>query len=140
MNMKYHNELQEIPSCPPPSCQARKMTAYRYVFSPVDVDGFIPQGMKSPGRISASNDNQFKCSLMGLSMFVSQHDAEARFRYLKGKYKNLKKTLGSHLAVGQLTPSMGVASVACSSGHFDFFEFQGISLVGDFSIVCELED
>lgn len=136
--MKYKSELVQLSDCPPKDDEYLYNIAYRFVFSPLTRDSFIPQGIKSPSRISNANDSDVKCSLLALSMFISEDTAERRFYQLLKNHKNLKKSLGTHLAKGSILATDGLQYKANSMGHFDFHECSNANLVSQFSIVKEL--
>lgn len=136
--MKYKNELVHLSDCPPKDDKYLYDIAYRFVFSPITQDSFIPQGIKSPSRISNANNNEGKCSLLALSMFISEESAVQRFNQLMKNHKNIKKSLGTHLAKGFILATDGLQYKANSMGHFDFHECSNANLVSQFSIVKEL--
>jgi hypothetical protein len=137
--MKYTNQLVDLTNCPPSNNIYSYDTAYRFVFEPLDSRSFIPQGIKSPSRISnPNNNNHTKCSLFSLSMFISENDAVNRYEALKKICKNIDKSLGTHLAVGTLNVNDGLQYRANNDGHFDFHEHACTNLAPQFSIVKAL--
>ena len=138
--MKYQSEMCNIDNCPPSNSIQEQLNAYRFVYDPINEKSFLPQGVKSPKRMNNSNDNM-KCSLLALSFFSSEESAKARYASLKKKIRNINKTLGSHIAQGVLSPSDGQRSEICTrSGHFDFFEKQGVNLIPKFQIIFDLRE
>lgn len=137
--MKYANQLGTLTDCPPSNNIYLYNTAYRFVFEPLANNSFIPQGIKSPSRISSANSNAHKkCSLLALSMFVSESAAVDRFNELKKMCKNIEKSLGTHLAVGVINANDGLQYAANADGHFDFHEHASANLATQFSIVKAL--
>ena len=137
--MKYANQFGHLTNCPPSNNVYSYNTAYRFVFDPLDHRSFIPQGIKSPSRISNPNNNDdTRCSLLALSMFISENDAVNRYKELKKICKNIDKSLGTHLAVGTLNNDDGLQYIANNYGHFDFHEHASTNLAPQFSIVKAL--
>lgn len=137
--MKYQTELCSIANCPSPSCTNDRRKAYRFVFNPINTDSFLPQGIKKPSRGHKEISDDEKCSLLALSMFISEKAACKRYEELRKKIKNIGKTLGSHLAEGVIQPHHGVMSQPNSKGHFDFFESSGVDLTKDFNVISNLD-
>lgn len=133
--MKYSSDLCHITNCPPQSSVSVQRQAYRFVFEPICEKSFIPQGKKSPQRISKENKNTAKCSLLGLSMFSDEESAKQRFIQLKKFCKNIDKTIGTHLAAGIIKPDHGVSTSPDQNNHFDLFEFSGVDLTKDFTMI-----
>jgi len=137
--MKYTNQLAGLSNCPPSNSAYLYKTAYRFVFEPLAADSFIPQGIKSPSRISnPNNPPDTRCSLLALSMFISESTAVERFQELKKQFKNIEKSLGTHLAMGTLNANDGLQYAANAEGHFDFHENASADLAPQFSIVKAL--
>ncbi|EGQ8093377.1 TPA: hypothetical protein ACX3FU_004500 [Vibrio parahaemolyticus] len=136
--MKYQSDLSQIPSCPPGHCTREERESFRFVFDPLDQKSFLPQGKKNPQRVHKEEDNETKCSLLGLSMFTSETDARKHYKKLKKFVKNIDKTIGSHLATGTIQPHHGFISEPSKSGHFDLFESAGVDLTLDFQVMYEL--
>jgi hypothetical protein len=135
--MKYNSDLCVITDCPPSSCTSESRDSFRFVFNPLDSKSFLPQGKKSPQRVHKENRNQIKCSLLGLSMFSSEKAARDHYIKLREFVTNIDKTIGSHLANGRIESHHGLMSNPSNSGHFDLFEFAGVDLTQDFSVMYE---
>jgi hypothetical protein len=138
MKMKYESDLCNISDCPPSNCVQKDIDAYRFVYNPICPKSFIPQGKKSPQRVSKSSNDTERCSLLGLSMFESEGKALEKYKYLKKTIKNIDKTIGSHLAKGKIKPKHGLLTKPNNQGHYDLFEFKGTNLSPDFQILLDL--
>lgn len=136
--MKYKNDLVKITNCPPCDCERKTLQAYRFVFEPVCMNSFIPQGKKSPVRICNEKNDKTKCSLLALSMFITEAQAIAKYQALKKKHKNIHKIIGTHLAKGQINDSDGLVTKYNHEGHFDFFEFLNTDLTKNFVVLKDL--
>lgn len=137
--MKYAEELSQVQTnCPNSYSSARNCTGFRFVLNPMTPDCFIPQAIKSPKRIQNESDAKKKCELWGLSMFDSLSNAEKRYNLLKKSLKNIKETLGDHVAEGPITISSGVCSPVSTNGHFDVYEYSNNYFHKTFKIVKAL--
>lgn len=114
------------------------MNAYRFVFNPICSKSFIPQGIKKPERISNTNVQRKKCSLLGLSMFTTEDKAIAKYQELKKQFKNVNKIIGTHLAKGKIQAEDGLVTKHDKKGHFDFFEYVDTDLTKRFAISKDL--
>lgn len=106
--MKYGSTICQIPNCPPISAAGRKVIAYRFVFDPLEQGSFLPQAVKNPSRMDSADTAEVQCSLMALSFFTTREFAEKKFKNLSKMGRNLRKTLGSHIAEGILEPADGL--------------------------------
>ncbi len=136
--MKYSKDLCNIPSCPPANCLNINIEAYRFVFNPICNASFIPQGKTKPQRIVNATSDTLRCSLLGLSMFTDETKAIDKYKQLKKSFKNLGKTIGTHLAKGKIEPLDGLGTPPDKQSHFDFFEKSGIDLSRKFEITQDL--
>ena len=71
-------------------------------------------------------------------MFTTEQKAIEKYRDLKKFVKNIDKTIGSHLAEGQVTTTDGTMSTPNRKGHFDVFEYSGVDFTNSFSISTDL--
>lgn len=126
MTYKYQVEISAIKTCPPKSSKVNNM-GYRFVKTPVNKDSFLPQAMLMPNRFVSAN-NYKKCSSWALSMFLSEQQAVDFFKKLETTVKNLRKTMGDHVAELQLNATHGLQTKADQKGHFDLHEFNGVDL------------
>lgn len=137
--MKYGAIICQLSDCPPKDAVAKNTRAYRFVFQPFGSSSFSPQGVKKPARVDSELDTKNKCSLLALSFFTTQAFAELRFKSLEKSNKKIRKTLGSHIAEGNLDPSDGVQTPPCPrSGHFDLHESGNTVLESKFTVVAAL--
>lgn len=137
--MKYASELLDVQTlCPNSFSSAKNCTGFRFVSKPMTDECFIPQAKKNPRRIQNESDAKKKCELWGLSMFDSLYNAEKRYLLLKKSLKNIKETLGDHIAEGPITISSGVCSKISSNGHFDVYEYTGNQFQSSFKIIKAL--
>ncbi|MCQ8870101.1 hypothetical protein [Vibrio splendidus] len=136
--MKYQTELLSVANCPPQACSPQNIRAYRFVYDPLDSTSFLPQGIKDPARAHKETRVPVKCSLYALSMFTTEQKAIEKYRDLKKFVKNIDKTIGSHLAEGQVTTTDGTMSTPNRKGHFDVFEYSGVDFTNSFSISTDL--
>jgi hypothetical protein len=134
MEMKYRQELEALPDCPPRSCQPCERHAYRFVYAEIgDSRNFLPAAKRNPAR--EFDSDEARCFSHALSFFSTQVLAIAFFRRLRMRHRNVAKTVGTCLAVGNLNAADGVASVVREDGHFSFFEAMGVELSDRFQIV-----
>jgi hypothetical protein len=133
--MKYNSQLCDIDNCPPKSVKVNEQIAFRFVHEPICEKSFLPQGVKNPKRVHNEPSAKTKCSLLALSFFTSEDKAKKRYNALKKNVSNISKTLGTHIAVGNLKPEHGFQTPVCSkSSHFDFFEKKDTELARSFDI------
>lgn len=130
MPLKYAAEINKFSDCPPVNSSGRSGDAFRFVFTPVGPDSFIPVALL-PSR---QGNPVYCCSDWGLSMFDSSASARKRFSALMKKFPNIGKRVGTHLAKGSLTPACGPCTPP-KKGHFDLHPEKGIAVHSLFSIV-----
>lgn len=137
MNMyKYQDFIDKTEHCPPQTCTPAEGSAYRFVFESMEESSFIPVIVKTPSRIF-KNDTE-KCSAFALSMYETELQATKAFDSLQRRFKNIKQSIGSHIAKAVLTSSMGNKTTSNHQGHFDLYEFRDTSLPTHFEIVGTL--
>jgi len=71
-------------------------------------------------------------------MFTTEVQARARFAELEEKTREIRKTVGTHLAVVALSPAHGVQTLESLTGHFDLHEYEGVDLVSVSTVVEKL--
>lgn len=71
-------------------------------------------------------------------MFATEAQARARFGELERNNREIRKTIGTHLASLALTVAHGVQTPENSTGHFDLHEYEGTDLVPVSTIVGAL--
>ncbi len=133
---EYFDEL--IVPCPPEEFEAWETIAFRWVFEDmVHKDNFLPQYIKQPQRFVPQKD-EVKCQALGLSLFKSQKEAQARFEKLKRRMLNRVYGLGTHLAKGTLQKSFGVSNLPGDEGHFTFHPMEKVVLKDHFETIKAL--
>ncbi len=132
MDLKYGRELRRYNSCPPPKAVARAQTAFRFVFDRIDDErNFLPAARRDPQR---TFKRDALCISMSLSLFDTRDQAANHYAALKQRHRNVHKTIGTHLAKGNIKATDGVATPSQPSGHFSFFESKGTDLATTFEI------
>ena len=71
-------------------------------------------------------------------MFDSIESAIAEFVALAKTVRNIRKTIGSHLAQGNIDASHGVVTPIEKNGHFNLFAAESAEFIGNFVITMEL--
>lgn len=135
--MKY-KEIDQIPNCPPKNSKSLTQTAYRFVFEPIDLESFKPQGFKKPARVANASKPDKKCSLMALSMYTSRQAAISAYEYFANNVPKIKNTIGTHLAEGLISDQDGLQTEPDETSHFDFFEKDGSDIKNKFKIIEQL--
>lgn len=134
MKFKYLNEFDKLKltNCPPSEYKPLRMTAYRFMFQdPMHPNNFKPVFLLNPQRINDAKDYTSKCQGFGLSLFVEEGGAKAKYaRFMfksKGKFAKL---VGTYLASLVLTEEDGVGSEPeeYNFSHFNFHEYLGTDL------------
>jgi hypothetical protein len=136
---KYKANIESLnPQCPPKECLNKEIEAYRYTFNEIkNPENFKPAVLKNPGRFNDKSD-LMKCSGYGLSMYDDEQRAISSYEELSKTIKKIKQSIGSHLAKGVIGKIDGVCGEINGKGHFDFHEYENISLSTKFSIIKEL--
>ncbi len=137
VRFKYADEVGEADDCPPSVAFAADGEAYRWVMNPMSEECFFPAARKNPKRVLGKQEKE-KCSLYALSMFNTLENARSRFLALEASVRNIRKTLGTHIARAELCSDDGIRTHPNSTGHFDFFETDGSDVKSKFRIVGEI--
>ena len=117
---KYQTYFENLNvPCPPKHYIADDKEAFRWIFdAPIGEDNFVPVYFKNPKRFNEKSD-EARCMALGLSFFETLETAEQRFLQLKKRLgEEAYKTLGTHIAKGQLQAEDGVNSPPQINGHF----------------------
>ncbi len=125
MTFLYETDLKGLPiECPPADYQPMNTPAYRFIFEEIhNPDNFTPLFFKNPRRVN-SMDDVHKCQALALSLFIEEAKARVRFQKFKQQMGNkVYKTIGSHLAVANITQKDGVNSTVNADGHFSNHPF-----------------
>jgi hypothetical protein len=121
-DFKYADKVSQFLGCPPSNFRTPDGTAYRWIHPHDSIRSFLPPGIKDPRRV-LKGDSRNKCSLYALSFFNTEISARERFASLKANIcANVEKTLGTHIAAGNLCASHGISTFADRNGHFELFE------------------
>lgn len=68
-------------------------------------------------------------------MHVSEDRSLNAYAALKRKFRNIEKTLGDSLAVGDIEPEHGRCTEPDKYGHFDLHEYAGTNLSQVFQVI-----
>ncbi len=122
---KYQELLDTLNvPCPPTSYEERETIAFRWVFKPIsENESFLPQYLKNKER-HLEAESMTKCLAMGLSFFITEKTARAKYMHFTERSKKLAKSLGTHLASGIFQKEMGVNNLANEEGHFTFHPYK----------------
>lgn len=123
--------------CPPADAAREARTCFRFVFDPLCSDSFLPVGKITPQRVHTAK-GPLACSMLALSMFSTENKARAKYAAVLKTNPNAPKTLGTHLAKGNVSANDGASTPITSSGHFDFHPYVGAHLDSDFVIIGPL--
>jgi hypothetical protein len=139
MPFKYQADLPPT-NCPPANYQPTNREAYRFVHEDVNhPNNFLPVFKIKPARKLSTTDDSQVCKGYGLSMFDTLENASNRYNSLTADNPNIWRSIGTHIAKGQLTERCGVCGSVDSRGHFTFHEYEGIDLVNKFAIVLRVK-
>lgn len=136
--LKYQAEFVQFNltgKCPPASAVEMTRTAYRYVWNPIGQESFVPVALMPNKRANRKNPNKKpKCGDLGLSMFLTEEQARARFAELIESFTSFRETTGSHLARVHLLPDHGRQELPGDNGHFNLHEY----VDSDLTTCCDL--
>ena len=136
MKLKYSDCLSLIPNCPPTHALSVDRVAYRFVHETVAHEkSFVPPAILKPARVFPEDQ---RCDALALSMFTSRDNAIAVYTELVKIVKNIRKTIGSHLAEGNINATHGLATPVEGNGHFNLFAAESAEFTTCFSIAVEL--
>ena len=112
--------------------------AFRFVFEDTNhPNNFRPPLKINPTRYSSKEAFE-KCEGLGLSLYGKKEGAIQRFQELIVTFKNFRKTIGTHIALGVINDEDGHITDEDEITHFDMYEFENIELGKKFVIVEEL--
>lgn len=133
MKLKYASELGRYQNCPPDSATPKKTTVFRFVHADLDDErNFLPVAKLWPAR---RLKNHQLCKSLALSVFTSE---EAAVRFFQAASPRIQKTVGTHLAQGDIGQEDGRMTPPERNGHMSLYEADGVEIVDRFSIVTEL--
>lgn len=140
--LKYNTELASIAKlghpCPPVHATSKNIIAYRWVFSQITSQCFLPQAVKQPKRVLQEQDLRKKCSLWALSMHSDVQNSKKAFETLLKSWPKARKTHGDAIAEINIQPMDGECTSVSLSGHFDLHLYDSSSLANRCKIVLGL--
>jgi len=139
---KYQADFDAIAeSCTCPGSEYfsfKEKEAFRFVFEdPNHPNNFVPPLKISPKRFLTKEAIE-KCESLGLSLYGQKSGAINKFEELIVNFKNFKKVIGTHIAMGIVDENDGHITKEDEFTHFDMYEFAGSDLSRKFVIVDEL--
>jgi len=141
MSLKYHDMIKDLPDCPPITGKNITTDSYRFVFNDINhKNNFLPALIITPKRINSKifSEDRMKCSGYALSLFNKLENAIKRYVKLQKSVRNIKKTIGDHIASGLIDKSDGYVTEPNKHGHFDLHEFDDVHLKNKFSVIYDL--
>ena len=101
MVLRYAEELEKYSNCPPDPSVTRDNEAFRFVHEEIG----NPRNFQCVARLSPRREfdtDAQRCDSWALSFFASHDKAMAFYQKLKRSMKNIERTIGTHLATGQI--------------------------------------
>lgn len=130
--MKYKDDIEQLPSCPPVEAECKSMEVWRLVHQPFAEKNFLPQALNNPKRmINGTLDEYQKCSNWALSCYNSYDNASHQ---LEGMNKTIRNFIGDTIAKINIAPNDGRLTPPDKKGHMDLFE----SMSADFKNKIEV--
>jgi hypothetical protein len=112
--------------------------AFRFVFEDSEhPHNFLPPVKIKPKRYLDKNAIE-KCEGLGLSLYGEKYGARQKYDELITNFKNFKKVIGTHIAVGNIKKEDGHITKEDEITHFDMYEFNNVELAQKFQVVEEL--
>jgi hypothetical protein len=149
MDYEFFEEFKKLSiKCPPEHYKSKNMPVYRWVFDDInDENNFKPRWYILPDvelekveqiTDAMKRDTQ-KCSMLALSMFVSEDDAKNRFEYFLDTHgKKSYKRFGTNISKGEITENDGVNEAPNNAGHFNHHPVRGCEYEKRFIIISKL--
>lgn len=135
MPLKYA-ECTRVAGCPPQSATPSDVRAFRLVNSPIQCPrDFLPVAVLTPSR---QFTGRRRCTSWALSFFESVETAETLFRAYQRTNPQFHKTVGTHIAAGNLQRQDGLITPPDGTGHFSLFENAETDFTDRFEIVHQL--
>lgn len=137
-NYKFRDQLNSIERCPPSDAVEIEKTAFRFVHSELA----DPRNFKPPAMINTRRhfpNEKVKCRAHALSMFECRDKATLFFKNLEKSVPNVRKSIGTLIAKGNISRSDGRATRSEKNGHFDLFLYESESLSSKFTIDSEIQ-
>ncbi len=130
---KYSIEVQNIPNCPASgmqNIQAAPIVAYRFCSSDLnELNNRLPAARLTPSRELKGTPITTICSAFALSMYDSLGNLTNKARSALKSNPQYLKRIGDHYIEVRITQADGKCTIPNTSGHFDFFEYQGFNII-----------
>ena len=127
MRHKYQSLIEELPNCPPTSCDARDVTAFRFVFLDLaDTKNYLPPCVINPDRRNSPTDGARICDGYGLSFFDSLEHSTAFYRQLRSSFKKIHVRLGTHVSQANLVKSFYVMGIFLHTAVWKIIRLWGL--------------
>lgn len=111
----------------------KNIECYRWVFNDINnPKNFIPP------YISDVNRSRDIPTGYALSFFETKEAGSSRLKFITKNKPFLKKKLGTHIALGNIKKTDGLCNEPNDIKHFDLFEYSGINLIPNFTILEEI--
>ena len=122
LQLRYHNEIQLIATCPPPSAKSPLGYGYRFAFEDLsDSRNHLPVAKISPSRF-INEPPKVCCSALALSMYSTLPNLQKRAEAGVKNSPNFLKRVGNRFVQLNLSGA-GRQTDVSNSGHFDFHEY-----------------
>jgi hypothetical protein len=133
------DEINNVCNCPQSEYfEYSEKESFRFVFSDnANPNNFLPPAKINPKRFLAKSELE-RCEALGLSMYGKKSGAIHKFNDLITTFKNFKKVIGTHIAIGIIEKEDGHITGEDEITHFDMYEFKDIDLSKKFNIIEEL--
>jgi len=150
MDFSFQEDFKKLSiSCPPRHYKAFNKTVYRWVFDEIENEkNFKPRyylvPIKELEKIQNIQDVKIRdtktCSMLALSMFLSEKEAFDRFKDLEDDMgKKVYNFLGTNIAVGDITENDGVNGDYDDFGHFNHHPAMNGNYESKFKIFSSLK-
>ncbi|WP_286827932.1 hypothetical protein [Maribacter sp. UBA4516] len=139
---KYQADIDEITKvCNCPNSEYfsfGEKEAFRFVFEDINhPNNFSPPAKIKPARYLSKSERE-KCDGLGLSLYANKNGARNKFNELITTFKNFKKIIGTHIAIGTITDDDGHITPEDEITHFDLYEYTSSTIETKFNIIEEL--
>lgn len=133
MKLKYQPEIEKLSHCFIGFEELDLKPVFRWVFEDIN----LPKNFQPPNRLVTKHLDDFKG--WALSFHKTYGQSEGALRALCEDKPKLFLKLGTHIAEGLLNKSDGLSEInADEKGHFNHFEYVGISLSKKFTILKKI--
>lgn len=126
---KHAVQLSAIPNCPGKELQPCPGSGFRFAFKDAsDERNLLPVAILDPDRRFEGKAAKEHCPAYGLSMFQTLTQLKSRAQLALKTSPNFLKRVGDHYLEFKLLADDGRVTKPTSSGHFEFYEYAGITL------------